>query len=497
MTAYQAALAGLVGSVVVFYLIAQRFGGRPNNVMEFFHDPNVPRNASSLIAANLGLGQGIAMVLMGTQFFGVLFLIVPFMIFAGQKAFSRFVRKADASHLFVRGMLASGLGDALDEAAGKRVHFQQWTTGFVILAYIMGLVYEVLVSARWLNSALFPTIGIAQQAFISCLLLAFVMTYTVSGGYKTVQRTDIAQVICGILLVVGIIYLLAAYHLQPGMQNGQPVGKSPIFPTDAATIIGFATLALAPFNSQFYGILNQAAASHQSSGDQRRRLFNWSSWVILTIYLFLAIAALYFNNQHGGAQQALEQLLAESAKGTTTANILGITLATVGMTAVIMSTADTLMIVVTQALHEGFSRGFSGGNSQTTGTTADLRKVRRMMLFAFPCVFLVLVPMWFFNTDAFNLLFAIAAPCEVIAPLIAVLLLLAHDNNIKAILSKVSGRWAWLHVFYLLSVLVFVGSLVANSIQWPWARAIGFFGFLLSSILACLVFRNSRHLAKR
>jgi len=146
MSPHQAALAGLAASVVGFYLIAQRFGGRPTNVKEFFHDPNVPRNAFSLTAANFGLGQGVAMVLMGTQAFGVLFLLIPLMIFAGQKAFSHFVTATESSKLFTRGMLAAGLGDALDSAAGRNVYFQQWTTGFVILAYIMGLVYEILVS---------------------------------------------------------------------------------------------------------------------------------------------------------------------------------------------------------------------------------------------------------------------------------------------------------------------------------------------------------------
>jgi len=64
------------------------------------------------------------------------------------------------------------------------------------------------------------------------------------------------------------------------------------------------------------------------------------------------------------------------------------------MTAVIMSTADTLTIVVTQAFHEGFSKGLSGKSSQAGGTEGDLRKVRRMMFFAFPVVFAILVPQY-------------------------------------------------------------------------------------------------------
>jgi len=154
------------------------------------------------------------------------------------------------------------------------------------------------------------------------------MTYTISGGYKTVQRTDIAQVFCGILLVIGIVYLLLLHPLPPGSVNGTPVVKASMVPTKLATLIGFATLALAPFNSQFYGILNQAAASHQSTSDQRKRLFNWSSVVTLFLYLSLAGAALFFNTRHGGAQPALEQLLTESANGKTGWNTLFVTLAT-------------------------------------------------------------------------------------------------------------------------------------------------------------------------
>lgn len=491
MNAYEAALIGLVASVIGFYFIAQKFGGKPTNVQEFFHDPSVPRNAFSVVAANLGFGQGILLILMATQAYGLLFLLIPVMAFAGQRAYSFFVSKIAPESLFSRGMLVAGLGDALDRTAGKKVYFQQWTTVFVIAAYIMAIAYEILVSAHWLSTALFPHPSVPEKAAISLLLFGVVLSYTITGGYKTVQRTDFIQVMCGSLLLFGVVFLLLHPGLAPGMIKGTQVGPSHAFPTDLITLLSFATLALAPFNSQFWGILNQAAASHQRTSHDRRKLFNWSSAITLALYIALSCAALYFNLTKGGADISLEALLTSSAKQASGWSVLWVAFCAVGLGAVIMSTADTLMIVVTQCIHEGFSKGLSGSSSQEAGTSGDLKKVRVTMLLVFPPIFLILIPLWFTEPDAFGLLFAVAAPCEVLAPLFALLMILARNNRLDAVTVPLVGKLSMLHFYFVLSGITLVAAIVTTLSKWQFARSIGFAGFVVSVLISWAILKKT------
>ncbi|HEX8490995.1 MAG TPA: hypothetical protein VF626_08255, partial [Chthoniobacterales bacterium] len=150
MSTYQAALAGFLISVAVFYIVSIIWGGRPTNVKEFFHDANVPRNVFSLTAANFALGTGIAYILDGTQSYGILFLILPAMLLLGQLTFGRLAARLAPKGLFKRGTLVTGLSDKLDRLAGRRVYFHQFTTSYVLFTVILGLCYEIFVSAKWL-----------------------------------------------------------------------------------------------------------------------------------------------------------------------------------------------------------------------------------------------------------------------------------------------------------------------------------------------------------
>jgi hypothetical protein len=137
METYQAGLAGFLASVLVFYLISFFWGGKPTNLKQFFHDRNVSLNVFSLTAGNLALAQGVVFVLMGTQSFGLLYLLLPGMLFLGQFVVYPKLIACLGENLYSRGTVLAGLADKLDLAAAKPVRFQMFTTSYVLLTYLI------------------------------------------------------------------------------------------------------------------------------------------------------------------------------------------------------------------------------------------------------------------------------------------------------------------------------------------------------------------------
>lgn len=480
MQTYQAGLVGFIISVVGFYLISIFWGGKPTNIKEFFHDGNVRWNVFSLTAANLALGTGVVYVLDGTQAFGVLYLTLPLMLLFGQRVYAKLVSSVAPQSLFTRGTLLAGLADELDKAnAGKKVCFQQLTIFYVIVTYILGLCYEIFVSAHWLATTMSPTPGVAGEAIIAFLVLALTLSYTVSGGYRTIQKTDVMQVFCAFILIGGLVLFLLFSQPSPNPS----VVKAAWIPASAPLWIALLTMILTPFTAQFYGILNHSLASHQQESADRKKLFKRASILISAVYVILASAAFYYNHSKGDAHAAVESWLSSSMQAGGASAFVVVALAAIGMGAIVMSTVDTMMITITQTGYEGFFKG----DSNQTGK-AGLGMIRSAMLVIFIVAFSILLFLWKTKPDTLSLLFAAASPCEALAPLIVCLIYLAKWNKLNAILAPVVGKIRYIDLFfYVLLPLTLIAAFIALGSHWKWTRGIGFFAFAISAGLSLFI----------
>ena len=481
METYQAGLAGFLFSVLAFYLISVFWGGKPTNIKQFFHDKNVSLNVFSLAAGNLALGQGIVFVLLGTQNFGVVYLLLPGMLFLGQFVVYPKLISRVGEDLYARGTVLSGLSDKLDAAASKPVHFQWFTTSYVILTYLFCLCYEILVSTNLLALVMFPNPTLTGKIVIAFMLLAFTLSYAVTGGYRTVQRTDLMQVLFALVLIVGILTFLVT-----NVPASPPVSTSALIPTSAPVWVAFLTMFLTPFTAQIYGILNHSFASHQDNIGDRKKLFHAAGLLVFVVYIVLAGAALYYNHNKGDAKAALETWLSTSVKGSGMANSWLVAIAAIGLGAMIMSTVDTMMIAITQS---GFEV-FKGNSKSEDPTNQQLKIIRMAMLGIFVPVFVVMAWWWYAALDAFSLVFAVASPCEALAPMIVCLIFLTKRGDVSPILRPVIGKIRYLDVFYALLFLTLVGAFIALHTHWQWSKGVGFFAFVISSLLAWVVLRQ-------
>jgi hypothetical protein len=159
------------------------------------------------------------------------------------------------------------------------------------------------------------------------------------------------------------------------------------------------------------------------------------------------------------------------------------------MGAMIMSTVDTMMITITQSGFEGF---FKGNSKSEDTNNRQLRKVRLGMLGIFVPVFAVLAWWWYANPNTFNLIFAVASPCEALAPMIVCLLLLSKRGDVSPILRPAVGKLRYLELFYALLFFTLVGAFIALCLHWKWSRGVGFFAFLISTLLSWVVLRQPR-----
>ncbi len=476
---HSAGLYGFLGSVVLFYVVSRVWGGRPRTVKQFFHDRTLRLNIFSLVAANLALGTGAVYVLQGTRAFGALYLLLPIMLLLGQLFYARFILKWAPEGLFKHGTLLAGLAEALDNHAGRRIYFQQKTTSYIILTYFFSLCYEIFVSANLLQKAIFPAAGLLGEISITFLLMAFVLTYVITGGYRTVQRTDFMQVWLGFIFMFILAYLLLKAPSLPAAT------KSPWTPTRARDWLGFATLMLTPFTAQIYGILNHSMASHQEKRADQQNLFYWACFPIFCVYYVSASVALHYNHSKGDAYAALTGWLSG------TVHVAGwlssswaLALAAVAMGAMIMSTVDTLTITVAQNAFEGI---FGGDSKSDNQDAMELKRIRIAMLLIFPAAFLTLAWLWWTRPPALNLLFAVASPCEALAPLVVCMTYLASRDKIGAILRPVVWKIRYIDLyFYFLLPATLVVAFVLISRHSEWTRAVGFFAFAISAGLSIL-----------
>lgn len=484
LSAHQFGFVGLAGSVALVYSLSLLWGGRPKSVLEFFHNRNPVLNGISLASANLGLGTALIAMLFFSNVYGPIYVLIPTGLFLGQWVYSKLTGRLDPKKWSIRGTILSGLNDELDRLAEAKVHFQRIALFFVVATYLMALTYEIYASSDWLAILLLPSPSLTGKVSIVFLVFSVVMVYIMTGGFRTTQITDCLQ--CA--FVVPFIGLVCYLLLSRTPHQSAPVAHA--FQWIPADKFGFATVLLAPFTTQIYGVLNHVYASHQETNSEQKRVFLGVRLSLLVVYLLIIGAALQCVFNGGVPMSVIEGWLKECANSSSIGGKCVVAVMVAGMTAMIMSTVDTLVMATSQA---GFE-AFFGGNSKERIDGGALRTIRVHMFWVYVLVFSTLFFLWIKNIKALSLLYAVSSPCEALAPMIVCLILLAESNRLGVIVRRLPLGLRFIDLFYVLLLATFVVALVAVALALPWVRGIGITVFLISSGLSCVVyFSGPRH----
>ena len=477
LSGHTLALLGLLFAVGFFYSCSLFLGGRPKTVNSFFHQENLYFNTVSLIASNFGLGLVLISSLIFSQVYGGFCFLFPLAMFIGQSFFSRLITRLDPGKWCNRGTILSGLSDELDRTAKGAVHFQQFASFFILVTQMMALCYEVYASSEWFSITLLPSASVTGKAMIISMIIFAVMTYIMTGGYRTTQITDCLQCVIALPFFVFICVLLFSFTSQ---QDSVPKSIVQLLPIPSGWIgtIGFGTILISSFTTQIYSVLNHAFASHQKTNDDQRKLFLRARIAGIILNWTILFAALYCSYNGGIPKGVVEQWLVSK----TASASLVIALVTAAMVAMVMSTVDTLVMATAQS---GFESFFHGDSRQEDGER--LPKLRISMLAVYILAFLIIISLLLVQPKILQLLYAMASPCEVLAPIIICLCYLARDGQLGVIVKPVFWKVRFIDIFYILLGATLVTASVAMLKGYAWSGMIGFSVFVISGGISYLV----------
>jgi len=481
MTGAEAAFWAFLVSAFVYGFISIREARHIHTVNGFFHDSRLTKNALSYTAANITLGTGLIYIASAIGSLGALFLLSPLMMLAGYRTLAAFLRSQAPEDLFADNMI-KGLSQSIDVAMDRDSGFARAFTVVITAVFALVLAFEIFASAKLLASLMFLTPGPRHEVFVGSAVFAVALLYTLWGGYRAVQTTDLAQlVLIGILIATLWIVLARAIPIADTTHGPAPL----IPPITRDVIMGAIAAALGAFTTQFYSLLNLCAATQQNETETRSALLRKIGLYTFVALSILVIGALWLSVSKDLPFALLNASIQHHVKGSNPTDLLLSVIMMLGMSAVLFSTVDTLIVSLTRF---SYSNLFNRNAKDDTHNSPELRVVRLSMLALGPSVFALLALVWYRQPELFGLLLAIVSGNDVLVPLLVLLVLLHKRGRMKSLKGPRGIPLFW--PFFLLFALAVVSAVVFSLLHLPYTRYVGPLGFLLSAGLAIVILKR-------
>lgn len=469
--------AGLVAffiSIIVYAVLAQRQARHIETPWDFFHRGDFKPNVISWTAANITLGTGLFYILSGSYSTGILFLATPLSVAAGYYILSWFSRDIVPEKLWREGNLIKAIGKEVDGTQPKTMSsFVVLLSAIMVLVFLFLLAFEIFVSSRFLSSVMFASAGKSHQIFIALVVFMVALIYTIWGGFRAVVSTDRLQFVL-IVVFTALVCLLLGSHRGEG--TSVPISHSN-FRFHGQTILAMVSAVLAAISTQFYSILNWNAASQTSERDRLFRAVGILTALILGVF---TVAGLIFSPA-GDPLERLNQII--STLGKSVGFIDGITMAalSLGMSAIVFSTVDSLIISISKFAYENFP--ISG---HPRDDASSLLRIRRSIIGYFSVAFLALLVFWLIQPNTFMLLLTLVSGMDVIPPMIITLVILARRNQLSFMGEPLVGRLKRYHVYFIMYLITVCIAFTCLALFEKRIPLLGIISFALSAVVSLL-----------
>lgn len=380
------------------------------SVRGFYHIEDLKKGVVTIAAGNLTLGTGFIFLANLAQQQAVFALLSPVGILIGYILLSKYVSKLSYSP----GSETPNLMFNLRGSKGGRWFFGIFSL-LTILTFLFILAFELYVSSTLLGG--FMTGG-GQADFgvvIAVVIFVSALAYSSIGGLRGVVLTDILQG-AFIVLMTMVVLLAAIWPTMFGMQDvsaaSSRVGLLPAGdPVDIAAL-GAASLITA-VTTQFYNIVNLSVGSNYD-GAKQSKLFFWAGiglFAIYTVVVFVGIALPQGSSSQLSGVDLFFEAIGRSES--TVALVLGVFIV-IGMVAVLLSSADSFIVSITQIAHDNIGGGDSFENS-----TSRIAVWKQRVLVLVLNVAAVIPLIWIFSVkpDVVSLLLSSIFALTVLTPI--------------------------------------------------------------------------------
>jgi Na+/proline symporter len=471
MSGYQYAYFSMVGFTAIYVVIAIIISREIRSPNAFFHRSKKSDNIISLLVANITLGTGMVYLITGGQNHGLLMLLVPLATFLGYVLLAHTFSKIQVIIKPGQNIIAT-VQEHLDQIYPTApVPYAKSVTFCLVIIYTLVLGYELVASPRIIAPFVTANPGPYAEPLIAGFLFLAALFTVMFGGIRGIFRTDWLQLVAIIIVVILLVWITAS-----GTTGSSSAIGSSILKKDLKTLIAIAMACLSAVCTQFYSLLNMATASHLEANN-RPTVFRVVGFLTFIILLVLVSCGLV-------AQSKGQDLTALIIQGYNTigqshgvhALFISIFVA-FGLTSIICSTADSLMIAITQVVYDNFLKRNSFEETEDLGL---IRGIRVSILLTFLFAFIGLLVIFLFRMNLFYLLLTMAAPVTVFAPLCWLFgKLLAADPEGFRVLSRWT-LWCYIGLFILSSIIAALMLLFQPELV-PY---IGLGAFIISSLLS-------------
>lgn len=475
-----------ITTLLIFTAYAFIGAAKARSLKDFFHFASLRRNIVALIVANVTLGTGLAYLLTASSQNGLAMLAIPVGVVVGYFSLGAFIRvmaisiSEPSENLFVA--LRSEFNKEKEAKRARPAQiFDLAVTTPLILAFLLVFAFEIFASSQILSGVLSSDSQSISPFVIGAAIFVATLAYCILGGVQSVFRNDVLQFI-GILAFVGLL-VYGGFFVSPSetVDAGEAYAP-PNFKIDKQIFINSVVAFFAAVATQFYSLLNAYTASNIRDAHTTSTLMR-ANGVMTAIILGLIVlvgATADLNFGEGLNAVILELTSRVSASSILGAIFLGVLI--FGMTSVVVSTADTLVISISYFIYVNVL-----GRKIEDGTRRGVATVRAIMLLLFAASFVMLAIMFKYSPDLFYLLLSIANGPIVYTPFIIAVGLTRGKTPPG---SALSSLWAFTFLALFLSAS-FSSFLFLNSVPAiiPYLSTIH---LAVASLVAFAMYRTAR-----
>ena len=488
MTGYHVAYLCLLAAAAVFAIIAILAARGIRSPREFFHHERVPANVVSLVVANVTLGTGVAYYFAGVQSHGILMVLVPISVCIGYLLLASTIQNGTGGEVG-QNLLRAAQAHLDRLNAHNPISLARTFTICLVIVFSLALSYELIASPAIIAPFIVETPSVNAQLVITAYLFLVALMTILFGGVRGVFRTDWIQLVAVIIVVVMLVWTVSGPPegpaTQPAAQSGSGATENSIVKLGLPTLVAVAMACIAAVATQFYSLLNWTTASHVQARDQAR-IFRTVGILSGTILLVFVVVGLVAQQRGQGVSELIAAGYKTTGQGTSWSAWVVCGLVAFGLASIVCSTADSLMIAVTQFAYDNILGGNSGDRTENRRL---LRKIRLVVLGAFALGFGGIVMVHQKRLELFTVLLAMASGVATFAPACWLLLKLVGTPERLRIIQR------WVVWFY--AGVFFLAYAVALPSLFFWPQGVPYLGvgaFAVSLAVSWRLWRRSARL---
>lgn len=467
-------------AVVAFAYVGFSSARRHRSAADYFHNGDLWKNVVSLTATTITLGTGLVYLISGAQQNGLISLFIALSVYAGFALQAWVLGRLGNSPVREERNMLAGISDVIAKQRGVPSLFAKVSSVSLIFVFVLVLSFEIFASSKVVAPLLFETANVRAEAWLSVIIFAITVCYTIIGGVSAVFSVDKLQVP---LVAIFIVTITVVGLPEIGDPGAMAIRLSASLNLSSSAVVATVIACIGAVATQLYSILNWGAVSHVAIASQQKLLRRVGLVSSLVFALFILIGLLHPKLPEKSAWDSLMTSLTSFTQAPSALNYIVSGSLVLGMASILLTTTDAIVISAIMFWYDNVS----GGNSKSgLSDPAAIRRIRLIGVVAFTLCFVSLMAINYLQPDPFYLLLSMAGGVTVFAPMIAVAVYLLKE---PARLRVFSNEFVWLYF----SIFAAAG-VIDVVLLWNKSSLISYVAgvaFLLScAVSAALLFRS-------